>query len=545
MTEPQRCTTCGAALPFQAAACAACGTPVAPPPTQPAPPTGPYQATPPTEPYPGPVPQGAYPPPTQPGPYPEQPTSQYPPQEAWYPPGQYPGAPSASEYPGYPGYPGGPPPTPPQGPYGGPPPGPGQPKRGKGTLFAVLGTIAVLAIAAAAFFVLTSGDDDDDPEAGGGDGDELFLEAITDAGDNPWTDNADVANEDLDRLDIAIGDVPEVDEDDADDKGIPVAGDEPGLFGGVRGEVQCDKDELATQLTDDDTKAEGFAAVHDVDADDVGDFVGELTAVILRHDTRLTDHGFVGDAAESFQAVLERGTAVLVDSEGVPRVRCASGSPLAEPESVSADVKVRGTEWPGFDQDRLLVIEPADDAVDAFVLIDNDDEDVFVRTAGTAGDSDEDADADVACELNEESDTCVDGGGAGDDETTTTEPELGTGDVQFTLRWDDGSAADLDLAVTAPNGERVAFGSRTVPSGGELDTDANANCGSVDPPVENVFWPAGTAPAGAYTVEVTLFDDCDAGSQEFELTALIAGQPQVESGTLAADSETQTFSFTL
>jgi hypothetical protein len=398
----------------------------------------------------------------------------------------------------------------------------------------------VLALAAAAFLLTRDGGGDD---AGGGD-DEIFLQSITDIGDDPWTDNFDVFNPDLDRIDVVLEDVPDVDED-AGDNGTPVEGDEPGLYGGERGEVACDKDGIAEQLTDDDDKAAAFADVQGIEADQVEDFIGDLTAVMLRKDTRLTDHGFVDGEAEAREAILEKGTSVLIDGSGVPRVRCASGSPLAEAGDLTLDADTTGDEWPGFDKERVFVVESADDPDDAFILVDNDDEDVFARPAGSDGDEDEDAPVELACQVNEDSDTCQEGGngggGGGGGDTTTTEPQLGTGDVQVTLRWN--SNADMDLAVTAPNGERVSFSTPAVPSGGQLDIDANLNCTRSDPPVENVFWPPGAAPTGEYLVEVDLFAECDTPPGEaFELTITVGGDEIVETGT-AQEGTPVTFTF--
>ncbi|PZT71125.1 hypothetical protein DN402_02310 [Streptomyces sp. SW4] len=49
---------------------------------------------------------------------------------------------------------------------------------------------------------------------------------------------------------------------------------------------------------------------------------------MLRADTRVTGHGLRGGRPVGGQAVLQAGTAVLVDDRGVPRVRCAGGNPL-------------------------------------------------------------------------------------------------------------------------------------------------------------------------------------------------------------------------
>ncbi|MCB2224869.1 MAG: hypothetical protein KQH83_11935 [Actinobacteria bacterium] len=94
--------------------------------------------------------------------------------------------------------------------------------------------------------------------------------------------------------------------------------------------------------------------------------------------------------------------------------------------------------------------------------------------------------------------------------TGTLPPNLGTGDVQVTLLWD--SAADLDLHVVDPDGDEIFFSNRRVDSGGELDVDANGNCEGEWSPVENVYWPSGEAPRGAYRVAVHYFPHCDAPS---------------------------------
>lgn len=74
----------------------------------------------------------------------------------------------------------------------------------------------------------------------------------------------------------------------------------------------------------------------------------------------------------------------------------------------------------------------------------------------------------------------------------------GTGDVAFRLLWDGQS--DLDLYVVDPTGDCIFFGDPSSATGGILDVDCNATperlCAH---PIENVFWPPGTAPAGTYT----------------------------------------------
>ena len=80
-------------------------------------------------------------------------------------------------------------------------------------------------------------------------------------------------------------------------------------------------------------------------------------------------------------------------------------------------------------------------------------------------------------------------------------PTAGTGDVAFRLLWQGQS--DLDLHVMDPADERLFFGNRTAASGGILDVDCNAGSGRLcDRPIENVYWPDGTAPEGRYRVWV-------------------------------------------
>jgi len=129
---------------------------------------------------------------------------------------------------------------------------------------------------------------------------------------------------------------------------------------------------------------------------------------------------------------------------------------------------------------------------------------------------------------------------------TTGTPDLGTGDIQVTLRWT--TTDDLDLAVTDPNGEVVAYYNPSVPSGGQLDVDANAGCsGETNSPIENIFWPPSEAPQGSYSISVNLFSRCtqDAGPIPFEVRLLVQGNVQTLSGTVGSGNETVTFPFSL
>ncbi|MGD1948113.1 MAG: hypothetical protein ACFB14_00500 [Leptolyngbyaceae cyanobacterium] len=110
----------------------------------------------------------------------------------------------------------------------------------------------------------------------------------------------------------------------------------------------------------------------------------------------------------------------------------------------------------------------------------------------------------------------------------TAEPVLQTGDVQVTLRWNTND--DLDLIVVDPAGNIVDFGSPASPSGGQLDVDANGFCQTQSfAPVENIFWPTGSAPDGEYLAYVALAIPC---SLE-ELASANASAANVAYGNLA------------
>lgn len=72
-------------------------------------------------------------------------------------------------------------------------------------------------------------------------------------------------------------------------------------------------------------------------------------------------------------------------------------------------------------------------------------------------------------------------------------------DVQVSLMWNNYN--DLDLHIVCPSGERIHGGNKISACKGELDVDANVRA-ETRKPVENVFWPEGTAPGGTYHVYV-------------------------------------------
>ena len=74
-----------------------------------------------------------------------------------------------------------------------------------------------------------------------------------------------------------------------------------------------------------------------------------------------------------------------------------------------------------------------------------------------------------------------------------------SGDIQISLIWN--TTDDLDLHCVDPAGGHIFFGHRRSQSGGVLDVDMNVQP-TTDQPVENIYWPRGSAPSGQYKVYV-------------------------------------------
>jgi hypothetical protein len=113
---------------------------------------------------------------------------------------------------------------------------------------------------------------------------------------------------------------------------------------------------------------------------------------------------------------------------------------------------------------------------------------------------------------------------------------VGTGDVQVSISWN--SEADVDLHVVEPGGEEIYYAHDVSGTGGELDLDSNAGCGSDGPRNENITWATGTAPSGQYTVRVDYWSNCGATQTDWVVTVQVKGQqPQVFTGSFTGDGD--------
>lgn len=167
-----------------------------------------------------------------------------------------------------------------------------------------------------------------------------------------------------------------------------MSGSTPGLYGGTQSIGSCDVEQQISYLSGDQAKARAFAQGAGTSQADVAGFLRGLTPVVVRADTRVTNHGFRNGSAIGYQSVLQAGTAVLVDQNGAPRVRCACGNPLKPPVAVKGAVVHKGQPWPGYQPERVIVVEPATTIINNIVIVNIVDNAWIERRTGTDGEED-------------------------------------------------------------------------------------------------------------------------------------------------------------
>lgn len=243
---------------------------------------------------------------------------------------------------------------------------------------AVLATAVVAAVVLALVFSRSDG-------GGGGTakGGEVFLQAASKTGPEPFTEST--AND---------SSAPPVSASPATGSAATnavrgVDGGAPGLYGGTRNVSSCDVEAQIKALQAAPAKNNAFASVAGVQPSGVPAYLRALTPVQLRMDTRVTNHGYRDGAATSYQAVLQAGTAVLVDSHGVPRVRCACGNPLTPPVAQQTTPKQTGDRWASYRPSNVVVVAPSVTVINVFVIYDPDDDAWIARHRGDTGGKDQ------------------------------------------------------------------------------------------------------------------------------------------------------------
>ena len=161
-------------------------------------------------------------------------------------------------------------------------------------------------------------------------------------------------------------------------------GNMPGLYGGTRNHHSCDAEKLITFLEQNPGKAAAWAQTLGIQTSQIRDYVTGLTAVVLRTDTRVTNHGYVNGRANPIQAVLEAGTAVLVDRYGRPVVKCYCGNPLTPPELLTSPTYT-GQRWADFDTTHITIIETSTTIINVFTIYDLSTGKLYTKTPGANG----------------------------------------------------------------------------------------------------------------------------------------------------------------
>ncbi|MFF3323926.1 DUF6777 domain-containing protein [Streptomyces sp. NPDC002889] len=214
---------------------------------------------------------------------------------------------------------------------------------------------------------------------------EVFLQPVAAPGPNPYTASTATS--------ASLPPLPPVSDAPTNPAGggqtlRTLSGSAPGLYGGTQKSGSCDIEKQVRFLEADRAKAGAFAKGAGIDQSVMPAFLRGLTPVVLRADTRITNHGLRGGSAVRYQAVLQAGTAVLVDQYGAPRVRCASGTPLKPPVPAKSSVVVKGAPWKGYRSDRVLVIKPATQVVNSLMIVNSADSSWIERPVGTDGEQD-------------------------------------------------------------------------------------------------------------------------------------------------------------
>jgi hypothetical protein len=150
-----------------------------------------------------------------------------------------------------------------------------------------------------------------------------------------------------------------------------VAGGNVGLYGGTLDVSSCDKTKMIDFLQANPDKAAAWAGVLGMPTSQIPTYIDSLTPVILRSDTLVTNHGFVNGQATAFPAVLQAGTAVLVDDKGQPVTKCYCGNPLTTPPSYSSPPTYYGPHWTYWhDGNNYTTVTQNTTTINIFVLVD-------------------------------------------------------------------------------------------------------------------------------------------------------------------------------
>ncbi|MFD7833818.1 DUF6777 domain-containing protein [Streptomyces sp. NPDC059761] len=269
----------------------------------------------------------------------------------------------------------GPPPTPPAPPTGGTPPGP--PAKGPWWRSVPRVAAALVAVAAAVVLAVVLTRPGGSPSARG----EVFLQPASATGPAPFTQST-ATQEAVEPPQSPAPSAQSATPGTGTTVTRSISGSAPGLYGGTRSVASCDVEKQIRLLSAQPAKNGAFASALGIRPESVPGYLRALTPVQLRTDTRVTNHGYHDGKATGYQAVLQAGTAVLIDDRGVPRVRCACGNPLGAPVALDADPKRHGQPWSSYQPSKVVAVAPSATVVHEFVVYDHHDGRWFARDRG-------------------------------------------------------------------------------------------------------------------------------------------------------------------
>jgi hypothetical protein len=234
----------------------------------------------------------------------------------------------------------------------------------------IAGLVAVVVIGLVVGVVVIASGSDDPAEAT-----EVYTEPISTAGADPFSPAVGTDEE-----------IPPVQVDGTQ----TFEGNHVGLYGGTLNQSSCDKEQLVVFLRQNPDKAAAWAGVLGISTTQISTYVAGLTPVILRSDTLVTNHGYANGQATVIPAVLQAGTAVLIDDKGFPVTKCYCGNPLTPPDYYTPQwqPRWRGPTWPGFSGTSITIIQSTTTIIDTFVLVDPRTRQPFDRPRGSDGSRD-------------------------------------------------------------------------------------------------------------------------------------------------------------
>ncbi|WP_327426989.1 DUF6777 domain-containing protein [Streptomyces sp. NBC_01236] len=183
-----------------------------------------------------------------------------------------------------------------------------------------------------------------------------------------------------------------------DGTGGDTEGGATGEFGGSTKPGTCVVAQLKKFLTapENSAKAHEWARVLHINPGEISGYIDQLTPVVLRHDTLVTNHEYKHGKAVPFNALLQAGIAILVDQQGLPAVKCSCGNPLrpfkGNIKKTSVQFKDGNKKWSGYHQDHIVLVEPppGNPDIDQLQLVDVENPDLGIaRPLGSEGEDDQ------------------------------------------------------------------------------------------------------------------------------------------------------------